>query len=131
MKTKQNFTSFRTKISENQQLLEVYVYATKLNQCDFVCFTSLTSCPLRILNLSSLVGLCFSYPHLLLKNICSSCICCCVKVTMSSSRCTHTLSVCYCACMYACLCERDRACLFCQNHVSRVTLQPSDPDIME
>lgn len=75
-------------------------------------------------------SLCSLFLHLLLKIVCSSYICCCVKVSVCLSRCIH-VSVCFCACMYARLCWRDRACLFCQNHTSCVTLLPRDPYFMK
>lgn len=49
----------------------------------------LTSCPQRLLNLLSLMGVFFTPASVLKKNICSSYICCCMKVTVSLSQCAY------------------------------------------
>lgn len=66
-----------------------------------------------------------------IKKICSSYVCGRVEASASLPRCVSCVILRMYVCMYALLCGPNRACLFCPNHASCVTLQPSDPDVTE
>lgn len=65
-----------------------------------------------------------------IKKICSSYVCGRVEASASLPRVCVLCDSAH-VCMYALLCGPNRACLFCPNHASCVTLQPSDPDVTE